>query len=110
MSVNHDGAPQLSESWKTDPRWAGVRRDYQAEDVLRLRGSLKIEYTLAKRGAERLWNSLKSGQGVYCLGALTGNQAVQQVAAGLKGIYVSGWQVAADNNNAAQTYPDQSLY
>lgn len=106
----NETASQLAESWKTDPRWAGIKRDYKPEDVLRLRGSVKIEHTLARRGAEKLWRLLNETDGVYCLGALTGNQAVQQVTAGLRGIYVSGWQVAADANCASQTYPDQSLY
>lgn len=109
MSVNGETSAHLNEEWKTDSRWSGVQRDYKAEDVLRLRGSVKIEHTLARRGAEKLWKLLKE-DGVYALGALTGNQAVQQVAAGLKAIYVSGWQVAADANGSSQTYPDQSLY
>src|SRR5271167_4745430 len=91
-------------------RWAGIERPYTQMDVRRLRGSIKIEYTLAKLGAERLWNLLRAEPYVPALGALTGNQAVQQVQAGLKAIYVSGWQVAGDANNAGQMYPDQSLY
>jgi isocitrate lyase len=91
-------------------RWGGVTRPYTPADVERLRGSMRIEYTLARRGAERLWQLLNSQPYVAALGALTGNQAVQQVAAGLKGIYLSGWQVAADANNAGEMYPDQSLY
>src|SRR5207244_12043130 len=91
-------------------RWAGVTRPYTAEDIERLRGSLRIEYTLARNGAERLWELLHSRSYVPALGAMTGNQAVQQVQAGLQAIYVSGWQVAADANDAGQMYPDQSLY
>jgi isocitrate lyase len=91
-------------------RWNGVVRPYSAEEIARLRGSLRIEYTLAQRGAERLWELLHAEDYVAALGALTGNQAMQQVKAGLKAIYVSGWQVAADANLAGQMYPDQSLY
>jgi isocitrate/methylisocitrate lyase len=94
----------------TDPRWEGIRRPYRPEDVERLRGSIPIEYTLARRGAERLWHLLHTKEYLPALGALTGNQAVQQVKAGLKAIYLSGWQVAADANLAGQMYPDQSLY
>src|SRR5687768_14534206 len=105
-------AQQLEREWKSDARWNGVQRDYSAAEVLRLRGSLKLEYTLAKLGAERLWAQLndKSGEPVRTFGALTGAQAVQMVRAGLEAIYLSGWQVAADANLAGQTYPDQSLY
>jgi len=95
---------------KTDDRWRGITRPYAQQDVEKLRGSMRIEYTLARQGAERLWNLLQSEAYVPALGAMTGNQAVQQVKAGLKAIYVSGWQVAADANDAGQTYPDQSLY
>jgi isocitrate lyase len=91
-------------------RWEGIQRDYTAEEVARLRGSLQIEYTLARRGAERLWELLQSEDYLPTLGAITGAQAVQMVRAGAKGIYVSGWQVAGDNNLAGETYPDQSLY
>lgn len=101
---------QLREQWRTDPRWAGVTRPYQPEDVIRLRGSVQEEHTLARLGAERLWRLLHEEDYLSTLGALTGGQAVQQVRAGLKAIYVSGWQVAADANTAGQTYPDQSLY
>ena len=94
----------------TTDRWNGIKRDYTDADVERLRGSVRIEHTLARRGAERLWESMTNGTAVRALGALTGNQAVQQVRAGLQGIYVSGWQVAADNNLAGHMYPDQSLY
>lgn len=100
----------LENDWQTNPRWAGVKRPFSAEDVLRLRGSIKIEYTLAQMGAERLWQLMQEQEYVHALGAVTGNQAVQMVQAGLKAIYLSGWQVAADANVAAQTYPDQSLY
>ncbi|HXM68557.1 MAG TPA: isocitrate lyase [Candidatus Acidoferrum sp.] len=100
----------LNQEWKNNPRWRGIERPYSAEDVLRLRGSIHIEHTLARLGAERLWELLQSETYVNALGAVTGNQAVQQVQAGLKAIYVSGWQVAADANNAGQMYPDQSLY
>ncbi|SDS24454.1 isocitrate lyase [Actinopolymorpha singaporensis] len=103
-------AQELRRVWETDPRWAGVRRDYAAEDVVRLRGSVPEEHTLARVGAERLWKLLHERDYVAALGALTGNQAVQQVRAGLEAIYLSGWQVAADANLAGQTYPDQSLY
>jgi isocitrate lyase len=103
-------AAELAEQWATDPRWAGVKRNYTAEDVIALRGSVREEHTLARRGAENLWNLLHSEEWVPALGALSGNQAVQQVRAGLKAIYLSGWQVAADANLSGQTYPDQSLY
>ncbi|WP_308200007.1 isocitrate lyase [Actinotalea sp. C106] len=103
-------AAELAHTWATDPRWAGVRRDYTAEEVIALRGSVREEHTLARRGAERLWELLHTEEWVPALGALTGNQAVQQVRAGLQAIYLSGWQVAADANLAGQTYPDQSLY
>jgi len=100
----------LTETWSTDARWNGITRPYTAEEVKRLRGTLQIEYTLARLGAERLWEMLQSDSYVAALGALTGNQAVQMVSAGLKAIYVSGWQAAADANDAGQIYPDQSLY
>ncbi|HET9697059.1 MAG TPA: isocitrate lyase [Terriglobales bacterium] len=96
--------------WKTNPRWQGIERPYTTDDVNRLRGTLQIEYTLARLGAERLWELMHTEPYVPALGALTGNQAVQMVAAGLKAIYVSGWQVAADANLSGHTYPDQSLY
>jgi len=101
---------ELETNWNGNLRWKGIKRPYTAEDVVRLRGSIQIEYTLARLGAERLWNLLHSEEYVAALGALTGNQAVQQVKAGLKAIYLSGWQVAADANLAGQMYPDQSLY
>jgi isocitrate lyase len=106
----NDQAEILRQEWATDPRWAGVERSYTAEDVVRLRGSVQEEHTLARLGAERLWAMLHEDGHVATLGALTGNQAVQQVKAGLRAIYLSGWQVAADANLAGQTYPDQSLY
>jgi len=101
---------QIEKEWEENPRWNGVSRDYTAEDVLRLRGSVDIRYTLAEMGAERLWDLLNTEPYVNALGALTGNQALQQVRAGLKAIYLSGWQVAADANLAGHMYPDQSLY
>jgi isocitrate lyase len=103
-------ASELATSWKEDPRWKGITRPYTAEDVLRLRGSIHIEHTLARLGAQRLWELLHTEPYVAALGALTGNQAMQQVKAGLKAIYLSGWQVAADANLAGHMYPDQSLY
>src|SRR5262249_25666337 len=103
-------AARLAGEWATSPRWRGIRRAYSAEDVIRLRGSVQEEHTLARLGAERLWSLLQTEDFVPSLGALTGNQAVQQVKAGLPAIYLSGWQVAADANQAGQTYPDQSLY
>jgi len=105
-----DEAAKLKQEWDTDLRWRNTRREFTAQDVVRLRGTVQEEYTLARLGAERLWRLLHEEDYVAALGALTGNQAVQQVRAGLKSIYLSGWQVAADANLAAQTYPDQSLY
>ncbi|HEV8644688.1 MAG TPA: isocitrate lyase [Burkholderiales bacterium] len=101
---------RIRKDWSDHPRWKGVQRPYSAEDVYRLRGTLAIEYTLARRGAEKLWQLLKQDPFVNALGALTGNQALQQVKAGLKAIYLSGWQVAADANLSGEMYPDQSLY
>ena len=109
MSKDHD-AVQMENSWKFDKRWQGIERPYTSQDVSRLRGTIQIEYTLARMGAERLWRLMHQDDYVNALGALTGNQAVQMVQAGLKAIYLSGWQVAADANGAARTYPDQSLY
>ncbi|MFX0537732.1 isocitrate lyase [Ornithinimicrobium sp. Y1847] len=103
-------ALEIEHDWSTNPRWRGVQRRYTAEDVVRLRGSVVEEYTLARRGAERLWEALETKPFTRALGALTGNQAVQMVKGGLEAIYLSGWQVAADANLAGQTYPDQSLY
>ena len=103
-------ADEIRKSWNSDPRWTGIDRHYPPEDVVRLRGTLHVEHTLARHGAGRLWNAFHTHPPVRALGALTGNQAVQMVAAGLEGIYLSGWQVAADANTAGQMYPDQSLY
>ena len=103
-------AQQLQQQWETDPRWKGIKRGYTAEDVVRLRGSIQPEHTLAKRGAEKLWDLMRNEPFVNALGALTGNQAMQQVKAGLKAIYLSGWQVAGDANSNGEMYPDQSLY
>ncbi|WP_050462185.1 isocitrate lyase [Herbaspirillum autotrophicum] len=100
----------LAKDWAENPRWKGVQRNYKADDVVRLRGSLQVEHTLAKRGADKLWHLLNTEPFVNTLGALTGNQAMQQVKAGLKAIYLSGWQVAGDANLAGEMYPDQSLY
>ncbi|MDH2899820.1 MAG: isocitrate lyase [archaeon] len=109
LANRDDEIRRIEESWGTD-RFSGIERPYSAKDVFRLRGSLQIEYTVAKVGAEKLWRMLKSEPYVPALGALTGNQALQMVQAGLKAIYLSGWQVAADGNLAGQMYPDQSLY
>ncbi|MCC6069332.1 isocitrate lyase [Ferrovum sp. PN-J185] len=109
MSVEAE-IQKLKKDWAENPRWNGVKRPYSAEDVVRLRGSLQIEHTLARRGAEKLWHSCTTEPYVNSLGALTGNQAMQQVKAGLKAIYLSGWQVAGDANDSLQMYPDQSLY
>ncbi len=103
-------AAALERDWAENPRWKGIKRGYTAADVVRLRGSVQIEHTLAKRGAEKLWNLVNTEPFVNTLGALTGNQAMQQVKAGLKAIYLSGWQVAGDANLAGEMYPDQSLY
>ncbi len=110
MATREQQIQQLEQQWKQDPRWAGVQRGYAAAEVVRLRGSVVAEHTLARRGAERLWRDLHSEPFVNSLGALTGNQAMQQVKAGLKAIYLSGWQVAGDANLAGEMYPDQSLY
>lgn len=108
--MTQERVKQLQESWELDNRWAAVERTYTAEEVIKLRGSIDMEYTLARRGAEKLWKLLNEEAFVNALGALTGNQAVQQVKAGLKAIYLSGWQVAADANLSGNMYPDQSLY
>ena len=100
----------LEKEWANNPRWKGIKRTYTAADVIRLRGSFQVEHTLARRGAEKLWDLLHSEPYINCLGALTGGQAMQQVKAGVKAIYLSGWQVAADNNGYSAMYPDQSLY
>ena len=101
---------QLKKDWAKNPRWKGIKRGYTAEEVVRLRGSVPIEYSLAQRGAENLWKLITTTPYVNCLGALTGGQAMQQAKAGVKAIYLSGWQVAADNNSYMSMYPDQSLY
>ncbi len=103
-------AEQLKLDWANNPRWAGITRAYSAEDVVRLRGTVHVEHSIARLGAEKLWKSLHTEDFVNALGAMTGNQAMQQVKAGLKAIYLSGWQVAADANLAGEMYPDQSLY
>lgn len=110
MSSRQQQIQALQQEWDTNPRWKGVVRNYTAEDVVNLRGSITIEHTLAKRGAEKLWDLVNNEPFVNALGALTGNQAMQQVKAGLKAIYLSGWQVAGDANLAGEMYPDQSLY
>lgn len=109
MSTKQQQIEQLENSWKSE-RWKGIERPYTAEDVVKLRGSVQIQHTLAQKGADRLWKSLHEEEFINALGALTGNQAVQQVKAGLQAIYLSGWQVAADANLAGHMYPDQSLY
>ena len=110
MKTTLQTAEQLNLDWSNNPRWNGVTRSYSADDVVRLRGTVHVEHSLAKLGADKLWTSLHTEPFVNALGALTGNQAMQQVKAGLKAIYLSGWQVAADANLAGQMYPDQSLY
>ena len=110
MSARELEVQKLQKDWDTNPRWKNIKRGYMAADVIRLRGSLQVEHTLAKRGAEKLWNLVNNEPFVNTLGALTGNQAMQQVKAGLKAIYLSGWQVAGDANLAGEMYPDQSLY
>ena len=110
MSIQQTAIDQLKQDWAENPRWKGVERGYSAEEVVRLAGSVHIEYTLARNGAEKLWRLMQDEPFVSALGALTGNQAMQQVKAGLKAIYLSGWQVAADANLGGTMYPDQSLY
>ena len=110
MSSFEEQTKQLRADWATNPRWKGITRPYSADDVVRLRGSVQIEYTIARRGAEKLWKLVNEEDFVPCLGAVTGGQAVQQVKAGIKAIYLSGWQVAADGNTSETMYPDQSLY
>ena len=105
-----DQIKTLEQDWQNNPRWEGIKRPYSAEEVVKLRGSVKVEYTLAKRGAEKFWELLQKNEPVCALGAVTGNQAIQEVQAGLNAIYCSGWQVAGDNNSAGSMYPDQSLY
>ena len=109
-TTREQAAQQLQQDWAENPRWKGIRRDYSADEVVRLRGSIQVDHTLARRGADRLWKQLRNDDFVNALGALTGNQAMQQVKAGLKAIYLSGWQVAGDANSAGEMYPDQSLY
>jgi isocitrate lyase len=110
MSSRELEAQKLQKEWADNARWRGIKRGYSAEDVVRLRGSIHVEHTLAKRGAEKLWRLINDEPFINSLGALTGNQAMQQVKAGLKAIYLSGWQVAGDANLAGEMYPDQSLY
>jgi isocitrate/methylisocitrate lyase len=110
MTRREQEIAQLRSEWNDSPRWAGVKRPYAAADVVRLRGSLRVEHTLARQGAEKLWRMMHEQPFVHSLGALTGNQAVQQVKAGVPAVYLSGWQVAADANDSLQMYPDQSLY
>ena len=110
MTTFDNQVKDLQKEWDTNPRWKGVKRGYSAEDVVRLRGSVVAEQTLARRGAEKLWSLIHDEDYINCLGALTGGQAVQQVKAGVKAIYLSGWQVAADANTSETMYPDQSLY
>jgi len=110
MSNREQEIAKIKKDWAENPRWKGVKRGYTAEEVYRLRGSLQVEHTLARRGAEKLWERMNSLDFVNALGALTGNQAMQQVKAGLQAIYLSGWQVAADANDSLSMYPDQSLY
>src|SRR6187401_1194550 len=110
MSIKDLEVARIKKDWAENPRWLGVKRGYTAEDVYRLRGSLQVEHTLARRGAEKLWTLMHTRPFVNSLGALTGNQAMQQVRAGVPAIYLSGWQVAADANDSLHMYPDQSLY
>src|ERR1043165_40745 len=108
--MTNNAAEQLRKEWQTNPRWQGIQRTYKAEDVVRLRGTVHIEHSLARLGAEKLWRYIHEKPFVNALGALTGNQAMQQVKAGLDAIYLSGWQVAGDANLAGEMYPAQSLY
>lgn len=110
MATLQQATQVLEDEWRVNPRWKGITRGYKAADVMRLRGTVPIEYTLARRGAEKLWQRITTEDYVHALGAMTGNQAMQMAKAGLKAIYLSGWQVAADANKAGQMYPDQSLY
>ena len=109
-TVAHEDIEHHENLWINDPRWSGITRPYTAKEMLKLRGTLKIWHTFAQAGAERLWHLLNTEDYIIALGAMSGNQAVQQVEAGLKAIYLSGWQVAADANLAGEMYPDQSLY
>jgi isocitrate lyase len=108
--VSQEEVNNLEHLWENNQRWTGISRPYSAEEMLKLRGTLKISHTFAQAGSERLWHLLNTEEYIIALGAMTGNQAVQQVEAGLKAIYLSGWQVAADANLAGEMYPDQSLY
>jgi isocitrate lyase len=110
MKTRQEAAAEIQKDWDTNPRWKDIQRNYTADDVVRLRGSLHVEHTFARHGAEKLWNMVNNEAYINCLGALTGGQAMQQVKAGIKAIYLSGWQVAADANSGAEMYPDQSLY
>ncbi|MBA4707187.1 MULTISPECIES: isocitrate lyase [Aquitalea] len=110
MTTREQRIAAIQHDWDTNPRWKGIKRGYTAADVERLRGSVQVEHTLARQGAEKLWNLVNNEPYINCLGALTGGQAMQQVKAGIKAIYLSGWQVAADNNEYSAMYPDQSLY
>src|SRR5438105_9594951 len=110
VGKNRDEKKKADHDWANNPRWEGISRNYSLSDVRRLQGNVIIEHTLARRGAEKLWSLLQTEPFINTLGALTGNQALQQVKAGLKSIYLSGWQVAADANLAGEMYPDQSLY
>ncbi|MES2041252.1 isocitrate lyase [Undibacterium sp. Ji42W] len=110
MTTRAQQVAELQKDWDTNPRWNGIKRNYTAEEVVRLRGSMKVEHTIAKNGAIKLWDLVNNEPFINALGALTGNQAMQQVKAGLKAIYLSGWQVAGDANVAGEMYPDQSLY
>ncbi|NLC35278.1 MAG: isocitrate lyase, partial [Alcaligenaceae bacterium] len=110
MSSRETEIRNLQRQWAEDPRWQGIKRGYTAEEVVNLRGSVVVEQTLARRGAEKLWTLLHEEPFINSLGAMSGNQAMQQVKAGLKAIYLSGWQVAGDANLAGEMYPDQSLY
>lgn len=110
MTTRQEAAAALQKDWDTNPRWKGITRNYTADDVIRLRGSVQVEHTLARRGAIKLWDLVNNEAYINTLGALTGGQAMQQVKAGIKAIYLSGWQVAADANSGMEMYPDQSLY
>ena len=110
MTTRAERIAAIEKDWAENPRWNGIKRDYTAADVERLRGSVQVEHTLARNGSEKLWNLVNNEDFINCLGALTGGQAMQQVKAGIKAIYLSGWQVAADNNSYMSMYPDQSLY
>ena len=110
MTTRAERIAAIEKDWAENPRWKGIKRDYTAEDVERLRGSVQVEHTIARQGAEKLWTLVNNEDFINCLGALTGGQAMQQVKAGIKAIYLSGWQVAADNNGYMSMYPDQSLY